>query len=81
MTMGVQWSKRGYNTQVDEIVGGAVPAQSMTGVIEVRIEHTGDRRWGFIRPRYVKCGYRQLQVLQGKDQVVADDSSLRQAKD
>jgi hypothetical protein len=41
MTKGVQRSERGYNTQVDEIVGGAVPAQSMTDVIEVRIEHTG----------------------------------------
>jgi hypothetical protein len=34
---------------VDEIVGGAVPAQSMTDVIEVRIEHTGSRRWRFVR--------------------------------
>jgi hypothetical protein len=56
MTKGIQWSERGYNTQVNEIVGGAVPAQSMTDVIEVRIEHTGNRRWGFVRPRYVKCG-------------------------
>jgi hypothetical protein len=38
-----------YNTQVDEIVGGAVPAQSMTDVIKVRIEHTGDRQWCFVR--------------------------------
>jgi hypothetical protein len=56
MMKGVQRSERGYNTQVNEIVGGAVPAQSMTDVIEVRIEHTGNRRWGFVRPRYVKCG-------------------------
>jgi hypothetical protein len=49
MTKGVQWSERGYNTQVDEIVGGAVPAQSMTDVIEVRIEHTRNRRWRFVR--------------------------------
>jgi hypothetical protein len=56
MSKGVQWSKEEYNTQVDEIVGGAVPAQSMTDVIEVRTEHTGNRRWGFVRPRYVKCG-------------------------
>jgi hypothetical protein len=49
MTKGVQRSERGYNTQVDEIVGGAVPAQSVTDVIEVRIEHTGDRRWRFVR--------------------------------
>jgi hypothetical protein len=49
MTKGVQRRQRGYNTQVDEIVGGAVPAQSMTDVIEVRIEHTGNRRWRFVR--------------------------------
>jgi hypothetical protein len=49
ISKGVQRSKRGYNTQVDEIVGGAVPAQSMTDVIEVRIEHTGDRWWCFVR--------------------------------
>jgi hypothetical protein len=56
MMEGVQQSKGEYNTQVDENVGGAVQAQSMTDVIEVRIEHTGNRRWGFVRPRYVKCG-------------------------
>jgi hypothetical protein len=49
MSKGIQWSKRGYNTQVNEIIGGAVPAQSMTDVIEVRIEHTGDRWWHFVR--------------------------------
>jgi hypothetical protein len=37
-----------YNTQVVEIVSGAIPAQSMTDVIEVRIEHTGYRWWRFI---------------------------------
>jgi hypothetical protein len=49
MSKGVQRSERGYNTQVNENVGGAVQAQSMTDVIEVRIEHTGDRRWRFVR--------------------------------
>jgi hypothetical protein len=41
MSKGVQRSERGYNTQVNEIISGAVQAQSMTDVIEVRIEHTG----------------------------------------
>jgi hypothetical protein len=49
ITKGVQQSKDEYNTQVDENVGGAVQAQSMTDVIEVIIEHTGNRRWRFVR--------------------------------
>jgi hypothetical protein len=36
MSKGVQRSKDEYNTQVDENVGGAVPAQSVTDVIEVK---------------------------------------------
>jgi hypothetical protein len=34
--------------------GGSSPKYD--NVIEVRVEHTGNRRWGFIRPWYVKCG-------------------------
>jgi hypothetical protein len=56
MMKGIQRSKGEYNTQVNEIVGGAVPAQSMTDVIEVRIEHTGSRQWRFVRHSMSKCG-------------------------